>query len=81
MGAQVVMKDVKYHTLTDGRPATDRVDVRCLFVNKSTDEIIPVHKVISIVDKHGLNISGDLPVLAIREIVVPFFAMAIVLLG
>uniref|UniRef100_A0A914WNI4 Cadherin domain-containing protein n=1 Tax=Plectus sambesii TaxID=2011161 RepID=A0A914WNI4_9BILA len=68
VGAQVVTKDVKYHALPDGRPATDRVDVRCLFVNKTNDDIIPVHKVISIVDKHGLNISGDLPVLAIREI-------------
>jgi hypothetical protein len=65
--AQVVIKDVKYHTLPDGRPATDRVDLRCLFVNKTTDEIIPVNKVIFIVDKHGLDISGDLPVLAIRE--------------
>ncbi len=55
VNAFVLLKDVRYSDDND-----DRVYIHCLFINRTTDDILSVDRVISIVDRRRLEFDATL---------------------
>uniref|UniRef100_A0A158PB86 Cadherin domain-containing protein n=1 Tax=Angiostrongylus cantonensis TaxID=6313 RepID=A0A158PB86_ANGCA len=59
-GLKVIMKDLRYHH-EEGELFYDVTDLRLVFVNRSSSEIIPAERAIAIADRHRSTMSSQMP--------------------